>query len=81
MPSAIFLPWSSTVTRSETCMTTRMSCSISSTVSPRSSRSRCTNAMNAAVSFGFMPAVGSSSSSSFGSVASARATSSRRWSP
>ena len=41
-------PWSSTVTRSETCITTRMSCSINSTVRPRSSRRRCTKAMNAA---------------------------------
>src|SRR5204862_147942 len=32
-------------------------------------------------SCGFIPAVGSSSKSSFGSVASARATSRRRWSP
>ena len=35
----------------------------------------------AADSCGFMPAVGSSSSSSFGSDASARAISTRRWSP
>ena len=33
------------------------------------------------VSLLFMPAVGSSSSSSFGRVARARAISSRRWSP
>ena len=33
-PSAIFSPWSSTVTRSETPITTFMSCSISSTVRP-----------------------------------------------
>ena len=38
-------------------------------------------AVKSAVSCGFMPAVGSSSSRSFGWVASARATSSRRWSP
>ena len=62
-------------------MTTFMSCSMSSTVKPCSSRSLETNSVNAAVSCGFMPAVGSSSRSSFGSVASARATSSRRWSP
>jgi len=34
-----------------------------------------------AVSRGFMPAVGSSSSSSLGLLANARAISSRRWSP
>ena len=62
-------------------MTTFMSCSIRSTVTPRSSRTLLTNAVNWAVSCGFMPAVGSSSSSSLGSVPSARATSSRRWSP
>ena len=38
VPSAIFSPRSSTVMRSETPMTTLMSCSMSSTVSPRSSR-------------------------------------------
>ena len=48
-------------------MTTRMSCSISSTESSCSSRSRATKAVKSAVSCGFMPAVGSSSSSSFGS--------------
>ena len=40
VPSAIFSPWSSTVTRSEMPMTTLMSCSISRMVSPRSSRRR-----------------------------------------
>src|SRR5258707_845631 len=62
-------------------ITTRMSCSIISTVSFSSSRRRPTNPVKSADSPGFMPAVGSSSSSSVGSVASARATSSRRWSP
>ena len=38
-------------------------------------------ALKATVSCGFMPAVGSSSNSSLGSVARARATSSLRWSP
>ena len=37
-PSAIFSPWSSTVMRSETFMTTFMSCSMSSTEMPRSER-------------------------------------------
>src|SRR4051794_16294792 len=58
-----------------------MSCSISSTASPCSSRKSETKDVRSAVSCGFMPAVGSSRSSSFGCVASARATSSRRWSP
>ena len=40
VPSAIFSPWSRTVTRSLMPMTTRMSCSMSSTVRPRSLRSR-----------------------------------------
>ena len=39
LPSAIFSPWSSTVTRSETPITTFMSCSISRIVSFSSSRS------------------------------------------
>src|SRR6266511_2361682 len=80
-PSAIFSPYSSTVTRSETPITTRMSCSIRRTVSPSSARRRSTKDVNSAVSWGFMPAVGSSSRISLGWVASARATSSRRWSP
>ena len=62
-------------------MTTFMSCSIRSTVSPCSSRSLETKPVNVAVSCGFMPAVGSSRRRSFGFVASALATSSRRWSP
>src|SRR6266566_4253779 len=81
VPSAIFSPYSSTVTRSEQFITTRMSCSIRSTVRPCSLRSFSTKAVKSAVSCGFIPAVGSSSSSSFGCVARARATSSRRWSP
>ncbi len=62
-------------------MITFMSCSISRIVSDSSSRSWRMNAVSAADSCGFMPAVGSSSSSSFGSEASARAISTRRWSP
>src|SRR3954452_16732051 len=58
-----------------------MSCSISNTASPCSSRNSATNDVKSAVSCGFIPAVGSSRSNSFGCVASARATSSRRWSP
>jgi hypothetical protein len=62
-------------------ITTFMSCSINRIATGRCSRKRATKSMNATVSCGFIPAVGSSSRSSFGSVASARATSSRRWSP
>ena len=45
VPSAIFSPYSSTVQRSETPITTFMSCSIRSTVRPLSSRTRRTNAV------------------------------------
>ena len=62
-------------------MITFMSCSMSRIVIPRSSRSLCMKSVSAADSCGFMPAVGSSSSSTFGSEASARAISTRRWSP
>jgi len=68
------------VIRSEMPMTTRISCSIS--------RSRCQLAAQAPDELGhgegldrFMPAVGSSRSRSRGRLASARATSRRRWSP
>src|ERR687890_649610 len=57
-PSEIFSPWSSTVMYSETSMITFMSCSISTTVTPRSSRSLRMNAVRSADSCGFMPAVG-----------------------
>src|SRR5690348_15272216 len=80
-PSAIFLPYASTVTRSETPIITFMSCSISRIVSLRSSRRARMNSTSAWDSRGFMPAVGSSSSSTVGSEASARAISTRRWSP
>ena len=46
-----------------------------------SSRSQRISAISSRVSCGFMPAAGSSSSSTFGSVASARAISRRRWLP
>ena len=48
-------------------MTTFMSCSISSTVRPSSSRNGRISRVICRVSFGFIPAVGSSSSRSFGS--------------
>ena len=66
--------------RSETPITIFMSCSTSSTVMP-SARISASLAMKLAVSEGFMPDTGSSSSSSFGRAASAMATSSRRCSP
>ena len=49
-------------------------------MTPDSSRT-ADEARELGLSCGFMPAAGSSSSSTFGSVASARAISSRRWSP
>ena len=81
VPSAMTSPWSSTVTRSLMPMTTRMSCSMSSTVRPSSARRRRMKSVISRVSLLFMPAVGSSSRSSFGRVPRARAISSRRWSP
>ena len=54
-----------------------MSCSITQIATPRSSRSRPISSVTSWVSAGFMPAAGSSSSSSRGPVASALAISSR----
>src|SRR5215210_305547 len=62
-------------------MTTLISCSMSSTAIPRSPRSLPISSVRRAVSCGFIPAVGSSSSRSFGSEARALAISSLRWSP
>ena len=81
VPSAIRSPWSRTVTRSLISMTTRMSCSMRRIVRPRSDRSRLIRPVSWSVSRGFMPAVGSSSSSSLGFEPRARAISRRRWSP
>ena len=83
-PSAIFSPWSSTVMRSETPMTTFMSCSMSRMVSPRSSRSCLMNAVSLADSWVFMPAVGSSSTSpstGSGDMASVSQPSAVRYTP
>ena len=55
VPSAIFSPWSRTVTRSLTPMTTRMSCSMSRIVIPRSLRTRLMRSVIWRVSTGFMP--------------------------
>src|SRR5215217_3281320 len=81
VPSAILVPWSSTVMYSEASITTCMSCSMSRMLRPRSSRSRRMKSVSSFDSWGFIPAVGSSSSSSLGSEERARAISSRRWSP
>src|SRR5215469_15678485 len=78
LPSAILTPWSSAITRSEQPETTCMSCSITRIETPRSSRSRLISSVTSCVSAGFIPAAGSSSSSSRGLVASARAISRRR---
>ena len=45
VPSAILTPWSSTLTRSEMPITTRIECSISRMVTPRSSRTRRTKSI------------------------------------
>ena len=57
-----------------------VSCSMTTTEIPRSRIAKISCRVPS-VSCAFMPAVGSSSSSTDGSVASARAISSRRWSP
>src|SRR6185436_13875953 len=77
-PSAILSPWSSATTRSEMPSTTCMSCSITRIVCPRSSRSLPISSAISWVSDGFIPAAGSSRSSTRGFVAIARAISSRR---
>src|SRR5262249_27700613 len=77
VPSAIFFPKSSTVTRWETLIPMSMWCSISSTEIPAAAILRISSAM-ASISFDVRPAAGSSSSSNPGDSASARAISSRR---
>src|SRR6185312_9934038 len=77
-PSAILTPWSSATTRSEMPSTTCMSCSITRIVKPPSSRSLAISSVISCVSDGFIPAAGSSSRRIRGSVAIARAISSRR---
>src|SRR5829696_3530055 len=62
-------------------MTTLISCSMRRTEIPRSSLSLPMSCVRRPVSCGFIPAVGSSKSKSFGSEARARAISNRRWSP
>ena len=66
--------------RSDTCMTIGMSCSTKRMVTP-DARTASTNFMTFAVSLGFMPDTGSSSSNMEGCAASAKAIPSRRCSP
>src|SRR5262245_60066146 len=80
LPSAIFLPKFKTTILSEMDITRFILCSMSRIVVPRSF-SRPIRSINSWASRWLMPAVGSSSISSSGSVARARAISRRRWSP
>lgn len=70
VPSAIFSPKLMQTMRSEIFITAGMSCSTSSTVTPRSSRRRRTSATIFIVSSWFIPAKGSSSKITSGRVAS-----------
>ena len=79
-PSAMSVPCSSTTSFSQTCITRRMSCSMSKMVMPRPRMARISST-RAAVSWSFMPPAGSSRMSRRGSEASARAISRRRWLP
>src|SRR5262245_18697376 len=76
-PSAILTPWSKTTTRSDTSITTSSLCSMRMMVMPRLRRALIWF-ISSSVSAGFMPAVGSSRSRSFGRVMIARAISVRR---
>src|SRR6516165_6736937 len=81
VPSAMLRPLSSTATRCEMSITTPMSCSIRMMVVPHSElMSRMKRAISSFSSW-FMPPIGSSSSSSFGSSASARPSSTRLRKP
>ena len=66
--------------RSDTFITSRMSCSTSTTPTPAPAILRITASISA-VSTALQPAAGSSSNRTFGSVASARAISSRLSAP
>ena len=80
VPSAMTLPKSRTVIRSQTSITSFTLCSTRSTEWSARATPRMRSAM-ALTSPGFMPAVGSSSSMTRGAEASARAISTRRCSP
>ena len=69
VPSAIFSPKFNTTIRSEIFMTAGMSCSTNMIVTPRSSRTERTRLTIFMVSSWFIPAKGSSSSSTLGAVA------------
>ena len=77
VPSAILRPKFSATTLSEMLITRLMWCSTSSTVVRRRSRMSRISRPSALTSSWLRPAAGSSSSSSFGSLASARASSTR----
>src|SRR6267142_2703595 len=79
LPSTSTLPRSSTMARSTSGITISMTCSTISTVTPVARTFR-TSSTPVCASIGVRPVRTSSSKSSFGSVASARATSSRRFS-
>src|SRR5262245_31141114 len=79
-PSAITRPPLSTMTVSEIPITSRMSCSTTKTVTPRS-RILLMRTLAAVFSALVIPAAGSSSSSRRGRAASATASSTRRCSP
>ena len=74
-------PKDSTAMPSQMFMTRLISCSMSSTAILKVSRMVRIFSISSAVSDGFMPAAGSSSSSRQGLVASARKISSRRCAP
>ncbi|CFW03928.1 Uncharacterised protein [Bordetella pertussis] len=80
-PSAMRRSRASTIMRSAYANTTSMLCSVNSTAMPRSTTSRLVRAISALRSCGAMPAVGSSISSSLGSLASPMASSTRLTSP
>ena len=67
--------------RSQIPITSFIWCSISRMVSRNSRRIHWMKSISWSISFGFMPAAGSSSRSSSGPMASARAISSRRCMP
>src|SRR6185437_14865179 len=76
LPRAISLPWWNTTTRLASDMMTSMMCSTMTSVMPERWKSR-TRSIASFTSLWVRPAIASSSSSTLGSVASARAISSR----
>ena len=80
VPSAMTRPLASTVTRSHSDITSPMLCSMMTTVTPLPRMER-TISLSCRTSSPLSPAAGSSSSSSRGRRAMARAISTRRWVP